>query len=129
MNPESALRQLAGLRVIIGLAALLAPRLAARLFGLDPDANPQAAYLGRLFGVRDVALGVGALASNGAARRNWVLLGIGVDATDAVSAGLAGRDGSVTTFTAAKLAVPAVAAAALGVVAQGGGSDTGPTQA
>jgi hypothetical protein len=123
MNPESALRQLAGLRVVIGLLALVAPRLASKIFGLDAAGNPQAPYLARLFGVRDIALGVGALASKGEARRTWVLLGIGVDATDAVSATLAGRDGSVSGVTAAKLAAPAVAAVALGAFAHGAGGE------
>ena len=129
MNPEFALRQLAGLRVVVGLVSLVAPRFGAKLFGLDPDANPQATFLGRLFGVRDIALGVGALASKGEARRQWVLIGIGVDATDAVSAALAGRDGSVSGGTAVKLAAPAVAAVALGAFAHGAGNDYEPAAA
>lgn len=126
MNPELALRQLAGLRVVIGVGALLAPRLAGRLFGLDVAANPQAPYLARLFGARDVALGVGALASSGEARRRWVEIGVAVDATDAVSAVLAGRDGSVSGGTAIKLAAPAVAAVALGAIARGEGGEVAP---
>jgi hypothetical protein len=126
MNPDSALTQLAGLRVVIGLAALVAPRLASKLFGLDAEANPQAPYLARLFGVRDIALGIGALTSSGEARKKWVTLGIGVDATDAVSATLAGKDGSVSGFTATKLAAPAVAAVALGVFASGGADAEAP---
>jgi hypothetical protein len=126
MNRESALRQLAGLRVLVGLLSLCAPRLAGKLFGLDVEGNPQAPFFARLFGVRDIALGVGALASTGEARRSWVLIGIGVDATDAVSAGLAGRDGSVSGVTALKLAAPAVAAVALGAVAHGAGRDYEP---
>jgi len=50
-------KALAGLRIMIGLASWTAPRLAGRIFGLDPEGNPQAPYLARLFGVRDVALG------------------------------------------------------------------------
>ena len=56
---EQLIQQLVATRAAIGAAAWLMPRLSGRLFGLDPDANPQAAYLGRLFGVRDVALGIG----------------------------------------------------------------------
>lgn len=46
-------------RVIIGLAPLLAPGPASRLLGF-PGAhdNPSARLLGRLFAVRDIALGV-----------------------------------------------------------------------
>src|SRR5688572_3290090 len=117
MNSDSAVTSLAGLRVVIGILALVAPRFAGKLFGLQPEANPQSPYLARLFGIRDVALGLGALSTKGEARRQWVTIGIGVDATDALSAGLAKRDGSVSGFTAAKLAAPALAAVALGAMA------------
>lgn len=129
MNSELSLRQLAGLRVLIGLGALVAPGLAGRLFGLDVKGNPQSPYLARLFGARDIALGVGALASSGEERRRWVQIGIAVDAADAVSAVLAGRDGSVSTGTAVKLAAPAVAAVALGAIAHGSGDGGAPAPA
>ena len=44
------------LRLVIGVSVWLMPNVTAKLFGLDPKGNPQASYLGRLFGIRDVAL-------------------------------------------------------------------------
>ena len=58
-DKEKAATAIAAGRVAIGAGAYLAPNLSGRLFGLDPDGNPQASYLGRLFGARDVALGAG----------------------------------------------------------------------
>ena len=56
---ESAINTLAGLRLAIGVASWATPRAAGKLFGLDATANPQAPYLARLFGARDVALALG----------------------------------------------------------------------
>lgn len=50
---EQTVQGLIGARTAIGGGSWLAPRLTGRLFGLDPDANPQAPYLARLFGARD----------------------------------------------------------------------------
>ena len=43
----------------VGASAWATPRLAGKAFGLDADDNPQSPYLARLFGIRDIALGVG----------------------------------------------------------------------
>ena len=53
---EKAINAIAIGRIVVGSIAWLAPRQSGRLFGLDPEGNPQAPYLGRLFGARDVAL-------------------------------------------------------------------------
>ena len=117
METESAVKALAALRVVIGAAAWLAPRQSGKGFGVEPDANPQAPYLGRLFGARDVALGIGTLQATGEARRQWLQVGIVVDAADAVVALAAGRAGYVSPVMAGLLFAPAVAAVALGAVA------------
>ena len=103
METESAVKAIAGLRIVIGAAAWLTPRMAAKSFGLKPAENPQAPYLGRLFGARDVALGVGTLQATGESQRQWLQLGVAIDAADAVAAGL--------------VFAPAVAGVALGVAA------------
>src|SRR3954452_10494067 len=77
---------LAGLRAVVGVSAWAAPDLSSRLFGLDPDANPQASYLGRLFGVRDLVLGVGTLRAEPPARKLWLQAGIACDLADAAPA-------------------------------------------
>ena len=114
MAPPPA-QQMAGLRVAVGLGAYVAPDLTAKLFGLDPDANPQGAYLGRLFGARDVALAAGLTATSGPARRLWWQIGIGCDAADFVAAVLGVRSGSISRTTAVLAGATALAAVGLGV--------------
>jgi len=104
-------------RAAIGVGAWLAPRFSGRLFGLDPDANPQASYLGRLFGVRDVALGVGLSSSSGPDRQQWLRLGIACDLADAAAGVLAGRAGELPKRATVLVTATALMAAAMGVAA------------
>jgi hypothetical protein len=109
------LRTFVAMRVLVGGASYLAPNLGARLFGLDPAGNPQAAYWARLFGVRDVALGVGAMTTTGAARRQVLQLTAACDAADLASTLIGRRAGYlsvVTTLLSGGLAVAAGAVAA-----------------
>lgn len=117
---ERLVQQLVLTRSAIGAAAWLAPRVSGRLFGLDPEANPQAAYLGRLFGIRDVALGFGLSASQGAERRQWLQIGIACDLADAAAGVLAGRAGDLPKRATALVTGTALLAAAMGVAAMRG---------
>lgn len=76
-------------RIAIGAAALARPDTTVGAMGLDVAKNPQSAFVMRLFGAREVALGVATLVSSGRGRTGLVLLGVGVDAADAY-AGLVG---------------------------------------
>jgi hypothetical protein len=105
------------LRFIIGGSAWLAPRMSGRLFGLDVDANPQAPYLGRLFGVRDAVLGVGLVSTSGDARRLWWRVGIACDVADLAAGLLAGRARELPRGATALVSVTAATAAALGTAA------------
>ena len=117
MDRDVAIRALAGLRFAVGTGAWLTPNLAAKSFGMDPEGNPQASYMGRLFGARDVALAAGVMSTSGASRDLWLRLGLACDAADAAAAVLAGRNGSLPKFTAALVFAPAVAAVAAGAIA------------
>jgi hypothetical protein len=108
---------LAGLRTTIGVSAWVAPDFSARLFGLDPDANPQATYLGRLFAIRDLVLGVGTMAADPPARRLWLQAGVACDLADAAASVLGRRDGYLPAFTTVATAATALAAAGMGVAA------------
>src|SRR2546423_13769312 len=77
----------------IGAGAWATPRLAGRLFGLDVAGNPQAPYLARLFGARDLALAWGALGAEGSARRQWLLAGPARDGADPPAGGGGGGRG------------------------------------
>ncbi|HEY3019233.1 MAG TPA: hypothetical protein VGJ32_03530 [Solirubrobacteraceae bacterium] len=114
MNPVSLI---SGLRASIGVGAYVAPNLTGRAFGLDPEGNPQASFLARLFAIRDLALAVGTLGSEGDARRRWLQLGLACDLGDAAAAYLARRDGSLPTPAAVMSGGTALAAVAVGVAA------------
>lgn len=115
---DSFVQGLVRVRTAIGAGAWLAPRLSARLFGLDPEANPQAAYLGRLFGVRDVALGYGLNASSTEEqRRQWLRIGVVCDAADALAGLFAGRRGDLPARSALMVTATALAAAGMGIAA------------
>jgi hypothetical protein len=91
-------RQLAIGRIVIGVLAMIAPALAARLFGFPSEHdNGTARVMGRLFGVRDIVLGglVLQFADDPAVSRHLHRGLACVDAGDATSAlvALARRDG------------------------------------
>ena len=114
---EQLVQQLIAVRSAIGIAAWVAPKASGRLFGLDPDSNPQAPYLGRLFGVRDVALGVGLSSSRGAERQQWLRIGVACDLADAAAGVLAGRAGELPRRATVLVTATALAAAAMGIAA------------
>jgi hypothetical protein len=112
MNPRTAL---VGLRAAVGVSAYATPNLAGKLFGLDPDANPQAAYLARLFAARDLALAAGTQASDGPARTLWLQAGLACDVADVGAALLGRRDDTLPALTTVLLAGTAASAVFLGL--------------
>jgi len=103
-------------RIAVGTAALVNPQAAAKMFQLDPVTNPQVPYVVRLFGSREIALGVVTLLARGKAQRGLIGLGILVDGADAATGYFAMQDGSVSRKTAMTLIGPAVGAMASGAV-------------
>lgn len=95
-------------RIAAGTAAWLFPGLGARVMGLQP--TPANALGLRLFGSRDVAVGVGYLQSGPAERDRWLLLGMGVDGADAVAGLIAGKRHAVPWPRALVIAATATAA-------------------
>jgi len=119
MSDGGAVKALVGLRIAIGTASWATPRVAGKLFGLDAKANPQSPYLARLFGARDIALGVGALSSEGDARRLWLAAGLACDVADAAAGAFGGFRGYLPKFTSVLVTGTALSAAALGAAALG----------
>lgn len=117
MDRRSLINNLAGLRLAIGVASWGAPRAAGKAFGLDAAANPQAPYLARLFGVRDVALAWGTLSSEGETQRQWLMAGLACDLADAVAGVAGGRGGYLPKLTSVLVSATALSAAALGAAA------------
>ncbi len=113
MDPISGL---AAGRIAIGSLSMLAPRLTAKMFLLDPAANQQLPIMTRLFGSREIALGVLTLASSGAARRQLVQVGVAVDSADVFTGLAAALSGGVPKTTGLLFAAAAAGAAAAGVL-------------
>lgn len=82
INPSTALP---AARLAIGAGAYAFPDLTGKVFGLNMTGNHEAVFMGRLFAVRDIVLGLGALTSTGEARALWWRLGILTDAADAAT--------------------------------------------
>jgi hypothetical protein len=102
-------------RIAVGSGTWLAPNLSGRLFGLDPEGNPQLPYVGRLFGVRDVVLGAGVLRSPRRQRNAWVTAGVACDVADAAAGVLAGVRGQLPPSAAAMVSATAGLFAAAGL--------------
>jgi hypothetical protein len=94
MDARSLARSLALGRVAIGGALVVAPALAARGWIGEVSGTPGARALARGFGMRDVAIGAGALAALQAdgAVRDWMLAGAAADAADLAATVLARRE-------------------------------------
>jgi predicted cation transporter len=78
----NARRALIAHRISLATVALVAPRTAGRLFGLDFDAQPQAAVLTRLMASRNLALGAGLLFTSGTTSRVIARMNAAVDLID-----------------------------------------------
>ena len=120
---QGVIKQLAGTRMAIGAGAWAVPRISGRLFGLDVDGNPQAPYLARLFGVRDIALGIGLITSSGGPQAQWLRLGIACDLADAAAGVISGRNGELPPVATVLVTGTAVLAAGMGIAAMLGGSE------
>jgi hypothetical protein len=85
INPKA----LPAVRLAIGAGAWALPDVTGKVFGFAMQDNHEAVYMGRLFGVRDLVLGVGILATQGEAQALWWRLGILCDVAD-TAAGIMG---------------------------------------
>lgn len=83
------------MRFVLGSSSWLTPKFFMVALGMDPHSNPQAAYMARLFGIRDLALGIGLVSTRGAARRLWWRIGILCDLGDMVGGAISARQGQL----------------------------------
>jgi hypothetical protein len=107
---------LLGARTALGLSALVAPRLAGRAFFLDPEENPQVAVIGRMWGIRNLALAAGMYGATGASRSQWWRLQPAIDGLDFLVIGAEWRRGAVPAPAAGLMAATALLATALGAL-------------
>ncbi len=74
-------------RIAFGVAALAAPTMFGRAWVGDEGSSASVALITRAFGVRDVALGLGAVlaARRGAPVRGWIEAGLLCDTCDVIA--------------------------------------------
>ncbi len=99
----------------IGVLSWLAPSLAARIFGLEPEGRQP--IVTQLFGAREFALGLATATSSGAARRRVLGIGVMIDVVDTVASIRQVRAGNFSTQAKILTAGGAAFFAALGAVA------------
>src|SRR5918998_3031157 len=112
-------RALVGVRFVLGTTSWFTPRFFMAAIGMDPYGNPQAAYMSRLFGVRDLTLGLGLAATKGDARKLWWRLGVLCDVGDAAAGAVSSRRGELPAGGRARFLFTGagVVGASLGVAA------------
>jgi dolichol kinase len=119
MLPVKRSRVLNGMivsRMTFGVVAWAFPGPVGRAFGLDMTRNPEASYLARLMGARDVVLAWGLIATEGEAQRKWLLTLMAMDATDTLAA-IVGRRNGLSRRTTALLLAAALAPMVRGAIA------------
>lgn len=97
MTPSTTRRALIGLRLTLGAAAYTTPSNAARMFGIDPDESPAMDSAVRLFGARELALGLGLFGTVDVSR--WLALGVMSDGLDVLTVALGARNRRLRTHT------------------------------
>jgi hypothetical protein len=115
-------RALIGARTALGISTLLAPRLAGKVFFLNPDDNPELPVIARMWGIRNLSLAAGMYAATGGNRARWWRLQVAVDALDFLVISAEWRRGGVPGPAAALMASTALAAATLGALSVSGES-------
>jgi hypothetical protein len=118
---KDGVRLLALGRVLAGAGMLARPELLPRLAGVDAATAARVAWLGRMLGAREVALGAGTLvalrrgsgAESGAG--SWLLGSALSDAVDAVAFGGAVARGHVRPVFGALVTATAAAGAGVGL--------------
>lgn len=116
-------RALLGARTALGVSTLVAPRLAGRAFLLNPDDNPQLPAIGRMWGIRNLALAAGMYGASGENRGQWWRLQVAVDALDFVAIAAEWRRGAIEPAAAALMAATALGATALGALSAAAEAD------
>lgn len=100
-------------RTLAGAGAWLAPELSAHALGTRPRLHPPLPLALRLFGVRDVAMGLAYLTAGDEERDRWLAIGMAVDTADAAAALLAARRNRLPLSSMAPIAVTALCAVAV----------------
>ncbi len=91
---------LGGIRLFNGAATLLVPETFGKRLGVDPEDNPAAVYVMRLFGIRTIYAGAELMLARGEHLRHAVRVAPLIHLSDTISAVKAGSDGQLSKKSA-----------------------------
>ena len=106
---------LAGVRLLMGTVALVAPARLARRLGVESAEDSPVVYVLRLFGIRTVVLGVELLVPDERLRARALSRGVVIHASDVVTAVLAGAQHQLPRRAATAAALISLTNTALAV--------------
>ena len=115
ITKDQARTALVSIRLGLAAATWVAPRVTARLFGVDPVANPASPYLLRLFGTRDAWLAVEVLSAE--SPEALLASHVAIDVADTGAALMALGGGHLPKRAAVSAGVVAAVASVLGLIA------------
>ena len=114
---QAARFALAGIRIINGGIALIAPGVIIGRFGEQPSGDSAAVYGLRMFGIRTVLLGVDLTVQSGEPLRRALRQAVIIHGTDTATAALLGVRGHVRPRTAIPLTLISMTNTALAITA------------
>lgn len=114
ITAAQARRTLGTMRIALGTASLLAPRQVGRVFGMSPEDNPVSPFLARLFGFRNVALGLDLVQGDGSG--SLPQYNVAIDVGDAAAIIAGGAGGYLSKRTVVMGMAAALLATSLGVM-------------
>lgn len=121
LTRSQALTTLIWVRFIVGAISWFLPTAMARVMLIDAKANPALSYALRLFGVRDVLMGVLILAPQGDALDEQLCIGVAIDLIDVVASGIAGFTGQISKQATVLCCSAGLVGASLGAASLGKG--------
>lgn len=121
LTKSQALRMLIAARFIIGASSWFLPTFTARVMFIDAKANPALPYPLRLFGVRDVLMGVWILTSEDKVLDRHLNMSVATDLIDVAASGITGLTGHTRRRSAIFCCGAALIGALLGAAALGKG--------
>jgi hypothetical protein len=117
LDPATARKTLAGIRLVNGTLGLFAPQILLRKLGTDPDVDPSGVYPFRMFGIRTILIGADLLILDGEERRRATRLAVLIHASDTISAATAGLTGRLPRKAAIVTTIISAGNTALAVMA------------
>ena len=121
LTKSQARTTLIWVRFILGAISWFLPKMMTKVMLIDGKANPALPYGLRLFGVRDVLMGVLISAPQGEILDRQLYIGVVIDLIDAVASGIAGFTGQIPRRSGILCCSGCLVGASLGAAALGKG--------